>query len=153
MDGSAAGLHTVNYSGGSAGDTIKGGPSEDSLKGNGGNDTITGGLAADNISVGGGSNTIVFTSGLSIDTISRFTTDDVGAFDLSELEEEDAVEANEELNFVNGSNTSVLSDDIISMQTINGAITLAAETNVLNYTAERLPMLLLWKQHSKPAVA
>ena len=137
MDGSAAGLNTVNYIGGSAGDTIKGGPGQDFLKGNGGNDTITGGLSADNINLGEGSNTVVFTNGITIDNISTFTADDIGAFSLAELEKDDMVEVNEELDFVNGSNMSVLSSDAINVQTINGSSALKAETNVLSYTGSQ----------------
>ena len=138
MDGSAAGVNTVNYTGGSAGDTIIGGPGQEFLKGNGVNDTITGGLSADNINLGEGSNTVVFTNGITIDNISTFTADDIGAFSLAELEKDDMVEVNEELDFVNGSNMSVLSSDAINVQTINSSSTLRAETNVLSYTGSPL---------------
>ena len=83
---------------------------------------------------GDGANTLVFTGGLTTDVISGFTSNDIGSFDLSELEKDDAVEDGETLNFVNGAGTSVLASDSISMQTVGGSITLAATTNVLNYT-------------------
>ena len=134
LDGSSAGENKVTYTGGAAADTIKGSLNGDLLTGNGGNDTITGGLAADTINVGGGSNSVVFTSGLSIDKITSYTANDVGAFDLSELETDGAVEANETLNFVTASGTSVLAGDSIGMQTISGPTTLATTTNVLKYT-------------------
>ena len=47
---------------------------------------------------------------------------------------DDAIEENETLDFVTGSNISVSPGHTISMQTIDGAITLAPETNVLYYT-------------------
>ena len=106
----------------------------DLLTGNDGNDTFTGGLSADIINVGNGSNTVVFTGGLSADVISGYTADDIGSFDLSKLEMDDAIEENETLDFVTGSNISVSPGHTISMQTIDGAITLAPETNVLYYT-------------------
>ena len=134
MDGAGAATNKVTYTGGSGDDTIKGGPGEDSLSGNNGNDTITGGLSADTIEVGGGSNTVIFTSGLTIDSISQYTADDIGAFNLTELEKRGYIEANKEVDFVTGSNTSVISGDTISMQTVDGDITLSAATNVLNYT-------------------
>ena len=46
---------------------------------------------------------------------------------------DDAVEENETLDFVTGSNISVSPGHTISMQTIDGPITLAPETNVLYY--------------------
>ena len=109
--------------------------SPDFLTGNKGNDTITGGLFADTINVGDGTNTVVFTSGLTSDSIFGFTDDDIGAFDLSELETAGAVVENETLDFVKGSGTSVAAGDVINVQTINGNTTLAATTNVLHYSA------------------
>ncbi len=134
LDGSGAVANKVTYTGGSGGDSIVGGSSGDALTANDGNDTITGGLAADTINVGAGSNNVIFTSGLTTDVITGYTSDDIGAFDLSALETADAVEASETLDFVNGANLSVLADDTINMQTVSGAVTLLATTNVLNYT-------------------
>ena len=109
----------------------------DALTGNSGNDSITGGLAADTINVGGGINTVVFTSGLTIDTISGYTGDDIGAFDLSELEADDAVEDGETIDFVNGSSSSMLDGAVIEIQSISGAgpTTLGSSTNVIHYTS------------------
>ena len=39
------------------------------------------------------------------------------------------------IDFVTGANTSVVANDLISMQAISGNTTLLATTNVLNYTA------------------
>ena len=134
LDGRGAGENTVTYTGGSGDDSIFGAALGDLLTGNDGNDTFTGGLSADIINVGNGSNTVVFTGGITADVISGYTADDVGSFDLSKLEMDDAVEENETLDFVTGSNISVSPGQTISMQTIDGAITLAPETNVLYYT-------------------
>ena len=133
LDGSSAGENIVRYEGGSGADTIKGSLASDVLIGNDGNDTITGGLSADTINVGGGANSVVFTSGLTADQISGYTSNDNGSFDLSDLETRGAVELGETLDFVTGSNISVSAGDTIYMQNINGAIVLSATTNVLNY--------------------
>lgn len=130
LRGTAVTANKVTYTGGSGGDTIHGGNAGDVLSGNDGNDTITGGLAADTINVGNGTNTVVFTGGLTVDAISGFTSDDIGAFDLSDLETADKVVNSVTLDFVTGANTSVLADDTISMQTISGASALAAQTNL-----------------------
>ena len=114
-------------------DSITGGGLGDALSGNAGNDTITGGLGIDSIALGDGANTIIFTGGLTTDIISGFTSNDIGSFDLSELEKDDAVEDGETLNFANGAGTGVLASDSISCKQLV-AITLAATTNVLNYT-------------------
>ena len=132
LDGRGAGENITTYTGGSGDDSI-GAALGDLLTGNDGNDTITGGLSADIINVGNGSNTVVFTNGLTADVISGYTADDIGSFDLSKLEMDDAVEENETLDFVTGSNISVSPGHTISMQTIDGPITLAPETNVLYY--------------------
>ena len=137
MDGSASGLNKITYTGGNGNDTIMGGQIEDTLTGNGGNDIFTGGLLTDTINVGDGVNTVVFTSGLSSDVISGFTDDDIGSFDLSDLETNGAVTANEILDFVTGSGTSVAAGDVINMQTITGNNTvLTGTTNVLHYTSQ-----------------
>ena len=84
----------------------------------------------------------MFTDGLTIDEISGFTSDDIGAFDLSDLETANTVVNTVTLDFVTGANTSVLADVPISMQTISGASALAAQTNlqaatnVLNYAVD-----------------
>ena len=39
-----------------------------------------------------------------------------------------------ELNFINGSNTEVIAGENIDMLTVDGAVTLTANTNTLNYT-------------------
>ena len=139
LDGRGAGENITTYTGGSGDDSIFGAALGDLLTGNDGNDTITGGLSADIINVGNGSNTVVFTNGLTADVISGYTADDIGSFDLSKLEMDDAVEENETLDFVTGSNISVSPGHTISMQTIDGAITLAPETNVLYYTQSSVP--------------
>ena len=66
--------------------------------------------------------------------ISGYTTDDVGSFDLTKLEMDDAVEENETLDFVTGSSISVTAGHAISMQEVAGAISLQPTTNVLKYT-------------------
>ena len=134
LDGRGAGENIVNYTGGFGNDSIFGGSVGDALLGKDGNDTFTGGLAADTISVGNGSNTVVFTGGLTSDVISGYTTDDVGSFDLTKLEMDDAVEENETLDFVTGSSISVTAGHAISMQEVAGAISLQPTTNVLKYT-------------------
>ena len=108
LNGIGASTNKVIFTGGSDGDTITGGAAGDQLFGNDGNDTITGGLGSDTINVGDGSNTVVFTSGLSTDAITQYTSNDIGSFDLTNLEEEDAVTENIELDFVTGANTSVV---------------------------------------------
>ena len=132
--GSGAGANKVTYEGGTGDDTIQGGLAGDVLIGNAGNDQFTGGLSADTISVGDGSNTVIFTSGLSIDQITNFTSDDIGAFDLSELEENNAVVNSATLDFVNGNGTSVLAGETINMQSVTSSTTLVPATNILNYT-------------------
>jgi Ca2+-binding RTX toxin-like protein len=136
LDASSAGANIVTYTGGTGNDTINGGAGADVLKGTSGNDTITGGLSADAITIGTGTNQVVFTSGLSIDAITGYTADDVGAFDLSALETADATVNSVTLDFVNGSGTSISAGDTISVQDVDGATTLLAGTNVLSYTTE-----------------
>ena len=79
----------------------------------------------------------MFTSGLTIDTISGYTGDDIGAFDLSELEADDAVEDGETIDFVNGSSSSMLDGAVVEIQSISGAgpTTLGSSTNVIHYTS------------------
>ena len=98
-----------------------GGAGGDVLTGNGGNDSIIGGLSADTINVGDGTNVVVFTNGLTVDTISEYSSDDIGSFDLSELEQPNAVINGRTLDFVYGSNTSIVAGDGINIQEVNGA--------------------------------
>jgi Ca2+-binding RTX toxin-like protein len=136
LDGSSAGANIVTYTGGTGNDTIKGGAGADVLGGTSGNDTITGGLLADAITLGTGANQVVFTGGLTIDAVDGFSADDVGAFDLSELETAGATHAGETLDFVTGGAVSVSAGDTISMlSVVDGGTTLLAATNVLNYTS------------------
>ena len=78
---------------------------------------------------------MIFTSGLSTDQITDFTSDDIGAFDLSDLEEDDAVVDGATLDFVNADGTSILAGEAINIQSVNNATTLESDTNILNYTA------------------
>ena len=136
LNGSAAGENQVTYTAGTGDDTIMGGAGNDILTGNDGNDSITGGLGTDTIDVGNGTNSVVFTGGLTADAIVNYTSDDIGVFDLSELETANVVENGETLDFVTGINISVAPGESISMQTVNGATVLSASTNVLNYTEQ-----------------
>ena len=77
LDGSGAGENIVRYEGGFGDDTIKGSLASDVLIGNDGNDIITGGLSTDTIIVGDGANSVVFTSGITADQISGYTSDDI----------------------------------------------------------------------------
>ena len=135
LQGIGAAENSVSLTGGLGGDTIDGSAASDQLIGNQGNDTITGGLSSDTIHVGSGDDTVVFTSGLSVDTILEYDSTDIGSFDLTKLEEANAVVDGETIDFVTGANTSVVANDLISMQAISGNTTLLATTNVLNYTA------------------
>jgi Ca2+-binding RTX toxin-like protein len=136
MDGSAETSEIITYTGGTGNDVIKGGAAADVLKGTSGNDTITGGLAADAITLGTGTNQVVFTGGLTVDAVTGYSADDIGAFDLSSLETVDlVVTGTTTLDFIQGDGTSVSAGDAISMQTIAGASTLASGTNVLSFTA------------------
>jgi Ca2+-binding RTX toxin-like protein len=136
LDGTSAGANKVTYTGGTGNDTIIGGAGADALDGTSGNDTITGGLLADTISIGTGANQIVFTGGVTADAIVGFTSDDVGAFDLSELETASATDGATTLDFINGSAASVSAGDTISIQAVvDAGITLASGTNVLSYTS------------------
>ena len=105
------------------------------MVGNTGNDTFTGGLGADTINVGGNTNTVIFTSGITADIITGFTNDDVGSFNITNLEVAGAVVNGDTLDFVRGDGNSVLAGDSISIKAIAGATTLSSTTNVLNYTA------------------
>ena len=135
LDGRLATLHKVTYTGGVGNDTFFGGSVGDSLVGNTGNDTFTGGLGADTINVGGNTNTVIFTSGITADIITGFTNDDVGSFNITNLEVAGAVVNGDTLDFVRGDGNSVLAGDSISIKAIAGATTLSSTTNVLNYTA------------------
>ena len=134
LNGSGAGENKITYTGGSSHDTIMGGAGGDVLTGNGGNDSIIGGLSADTIKVGDGTNVVVFTNGLTVDTISEYSSDDIGSFDLSELEQPNAVINGRTLDFVYGSSTSIVAGDKINIQEVNGITTLSATTNVLHYS-------------------
>ena len=136
LNGNNAGTNKVTYIGGSSNDTIYGGIGNDDLTGNAGNDTFKGGLGADTIAIGNGANTVIFTSGLSIDEISGYTGDDIGSFDLSELESNNAVTNGATLDFVTGSGggNPILAGDTINIQELSGSTTLLATTNVLSYT-------------------
>ena len=83
-----------------------------------------------------GADQFVFTSGLTIDTVTDFTAaqGDVAAFSLGALQTAGAVIAATTLDFVLGSNGSVVAGGPISVQVIAGAITILAATNVFNYT-------------------
>jgi Ca2+-binding RTX toxin-like protein len=136
MDGSAETSEVITYTAGSGNDIIKGGTGADVLTGTSGNDTITGGLAADAITIGTGASQIIFTSGLTVDGINGFTTDDVGAFSLSALETAGATTAGETLDFVTGGAVSVTAGDTIVIQdVVDAGTTLNAATNVLSYTS------------------
>jgi Ca2+-binding RTX toxin-like protein len=138
MDGSAETSEVITYTGGTGNDLIKGGAAIDVLTGTSGNDTIEGGLQADVITIGTGTNQINFTGGITQDAIVGYTADDVGAFDLSSLETVDlVVTGTTTLDFINGNGTSVAAGDTIAMQTVAGATTLNAGTNVLNFTAAK----------------
>ena len=78
----------------------------------------------------------MFTSGLTIDTVTDFTAAqvDVAAFSLGALETAGAVIAATTLDFVLGSNVSVAAGGAISVQAIAGATNILAATNVFNYT-------------------
>ena len=102
-----------------------GGAGGDVLTGNGGNDSIIGGLSADTINVGDGTNVVVFTNGLTVDTISEYSSDDIGSFDLSELEQPNAVINGRTLDFVYGSSTSIVAGDEINIQEVNGITTIS----------------------------
>jgi S-layer protein len=104
--------------------------------------TIRGGLGADQIVLTetagtvSAADTVVFTSGLSIDAVTGFNVaDDIAAFDLSDLETANAVFAGATLDFVNGDATSVAAGATITVQAVAANFTLGATTNVLNYTA------------------
>lgn len=97
--------------------------------------TVAGGLGADKIVLNSGEDDVVMTSGLTIDTISSFTTgsDDI-QLDLSEIETAGAGFAGITLDIIGGLGTSVAAGDTASILAIAGATTLTA-ANVLNYTA------------------
>jgi len=97
--------------------------------------TIKGGVAIDAIALGTQVADVVLSSGLTIDTLSGFTTgtDDI-QLDLSDMEVSGATVASITMDYIGGLGTSVAAGDSIVIQAVAGASILTA-ANVLNYTA------------------
>jgi Ca2+-binding RTX toxin-like protein len=152
------------YTGANAVDTVTGSANADTISGNGGADiiaaaagadtinggagidTITGGTGADTISGGAGDDVFIFTSGLTMDTITDFdvtTTDqDNLHFDLSEFETAGAVIAGTTLDLVNLDDAAaVVGADTILIQEIadqasGAAVAATANANVFVLLSE-----------------
>jgi hypothetical protein len=79
--------------------------------------------------------TVVFTSGLSIDTVTGFNVaDDVAAFDLSDLETADAVIAATTLDLVGGTGVSIAAGDTVTVQTISANAQTLTAANAFVWT-------------------
>jgi len=130
----------VDYIVGTAGNnTLTGEAGADYISGGAGADTITGGLAADTILLGASdavSDSVVFTSGLTIDAVSNFETGvDKATFDISSLETAAAVIAGSTHNLIDGDGTDITDASSGVILAIAGATTLTQTATVLNYTA------------------
>jgi hypothetical protein len=131
----------VDYIVGTSGNNVLTGEAgADYISGGAGADTITGGLAADTILLGASdavSDSVVFTSGLTIDAVSNFETGvDKATFDISSLETAAAVIAGSTHNLIDGDGTDITDASSGVILAIAGAaVTLTQTATVLNYTA------------------
>ena len=119
-------------------DNVTGSTGIDYIVGNANANTITGGLGIDYITITETTQTadhVVFTSGLSIDSITGFASgSDKADFSLAALETAGATFAGLTMDFVTGLGVSVAAGDTMSMLAVTGAVSLTS-ANVLNYTA------------------
>ena len=127
----------INYVVGSdAANVIVGGTGADTILGGAGADTITGGTGVDTLTGGAGDDDFIFTSGLTIDTVTDFVsgTDDA-VFSLSALETAGAVISAKTADIIDGDGTSLAAGATMVVLDIAAATTLTQTATVLNYTA------------------
>lgn len=131
------GTEDDRVTGGAGNDSIEGNLGVDILIGGTGNDTITGGLAADSLTGGANADQFVFTSGLTIDTVTDLIAaqTDVAAFSLAALEAAGATIAGQTIDLADGNGDSLTAGVAITVAGIAGATALGGNDTVLNYTA------------------